>query len=57
MDGNLAFRKFGEVIQGIYEFMLNVKLPVFGLDISLWHIFLYGAIGALVVWFMHKYFG
>ena len=48
--------EFKQIIQGIYKFMLDVQVPVLGLTFSLWQIFLYGAIGALVTWFVWKFF-
>lgn len=48
--------EFKQIIQGIYRFMLDVQVPVFGAVFSLWQIFLYGFIAAFVVWFLHKFF-
>lgn len=48
--------EFKEMLQGIYEMMLRVQVPVFGQVFSLWTIFLFGALGALVVWFLVKFF-
>lgn len=45
-----------EMIDGIYRMMLEVQVPVFGYTFSLWTIFLFGALGALVVWFLVKFF-
>lgn len=47
---------FKQLLQGIYKMMLDVQVPVLGYVFSLWQIFLYGFIGAFVVWFLHKYF-
>lgn len=44
------------ILEGIYEMMLRVQVPVFGQVFSLWTIFLFGALGALVVWFIVKFF-
>lgn len=46
---------FKQLIQGIYNFMLNVRVPVLGYNFSLWTIFLFGALGSLVVWFLVKF--
>lgn len=51
-----ALKTFGEVIEGIYQFMKNVKIPVFGQEFPLWSIFLFGALGALLVWFVRGFF-
>ena len=56
MEGNPGLKTFGEVITGIYEFMNRIKIPFFGLDVSLWILFLFGAIGGLAVWFIKKFF-
>ncbi len=45
-----------QLLQGIYKFMCDVQVPVFGYWFPLWTIFLFGAIGALVVWFLIKFF-
>ena len=47
---------FKQLLQGIYQMMLDVQVPVFGYTFSLWTIFLFGALGALVVWFLVKFF-
>ncbi len=47
---------FKQLLQGIYRFMLDVKVPVFGQTFPLWTIFLFGALGSLVVWFLVKFF-
>ena len=47
---------FKQLLQGLYQFMLDVKVPVFGQEFSLWVLFLFGALGALVVWFLLKFF-
>lgn len=47
---------FKQLLQGIYKMMLDVQVPVFGQEFSLWTIFLFGALGALVVWFLVKFF-
>lgn len=47
---------FKQLIQGIYKMMLDVQVPVLGQTFSLWQIFLFGAIGALLVWFLVKFF-
>lgn len=56
MEGNAALDMFKEMLQGIYDFMQRVKIPVFGTDISLWAIFLFGAFGGFVVFVLHKIF-
>lgn len=45
-----------QIMVGIYEFMLNVKVPVFGYFFTLWEIFLFGMLGFLVVWFLLRFF-
>ena len=47
---------FMALFQGIYKMMLDVQVPVFGQVFSLWTIFLFGLFGALVVWFLVKFF-
>lgn len=47
---------FKEMMQGVYKFMTDVQVPVFGRTFPLWSIFLFGALGGLVVWFIHKLF-
>lgn len=47
---------FKQLLQGIYKMMLDVKVPLFGQEFSLWTIFLFGALGSLVVWFIVKFF-
>ena len=47
---------FKQLLQGIYKFMLDVQVPVLGQTFSLWTIFLFGALGGLVVWFLVKFF-
>lgn len=56
MEGNDALEIFKEVLQGIYAFMLRIKIPVFKVEITLWTLFLYGLVGGLVVWFIRKFF-
>lgn len=56
MESNRGLRIFKSVLVGIYEFMCNIYIPVFGFEISLWNIFLFGAIGGIVVWFIKKVF-
>ena len=43
------------LLQGIYQFMLDVKVPVFGHTFPLWNIFLFGLLGSFVVWFLVKF--
>lgn len=52
-----ALKTFGKVIEEIYRFMCNVEIPVFGQEFPLWSIFLFGALGALLVWFIKGFFG
>lgn len=47
---------FKQLIQGVYDMMNNVSVPVLGYDVSLWAIFLFGALGTLVVWFLKRFF-
>lgn len=47
---------FKQLLQGIYKMMQNVDVPVLGFTFTLWEIFLFGALGALVVWFLVKFF-
>lgn len=44
-----------QIIDGIYKFMLDVQVPVFGYEFSLWVIFLFGLLGGFVVWFIVKF--
>lgn len=46
---------FKNMLQGLYNFMLNVQVPLFGSSFSLWTIFMFGALGSLVVWFLVKF--
>lgn len=46
---------FKQLLEGIYKLMLEVQVPVFGMWFSLWVIFLFGLLGALVVWFLIKF--
>ena len=57
MEGNPALETFKEILQGIYDLMLQTEIPVFGVDISLWSIFLFGAAGGFVVFVLKKIFG
>lgn len=57
MEGNAALDMFKEVLQGIYDFMQRIKIPVFGFDIPLWAIFLFGAFGSFIAFVLHKVFG
>lgn len=43
------------LLQGIYQFMIDVKVPIFDNWFSLWTIFLFGLLGGLVVWFLVKF--
>lgn len=45
-----------QIIQGIYQFMLDVQVPVFGYFFSLWVIFLWGLLGGFVAWFIIELF-
>lgn len=56
MSSDEGLRTLGEVIQGIYKLMTEVMVPVFGYEIPLWLIFLYGFIGGVIVWFIRKIF-
>lgn len=47
--------EFKQVIDGIYKFMLDVQVPVFGQVFSLWTIFLFGLLGGFVVWFIFEF--
>ena len=47
---------FKIVIEGIFRFMCEITIPVFGYSVSLWSIFLFGALGFLGVWFLRKFF-
>lgn len=46
---------FKQVIQGIYQFMVDVQVPVFDKTFPLWVIFLFGALGGFCVWFWVKF--
>lgn len=46
---------FKQLFQGIYKFMLDVQVPVFGQTFSLWTIFLWGLLGGFVVFFIVKF--
>lgn len=45
-----------ELFTQINIFMNEVKIPVFGLEISLWHLFLWGLVGFIAVFFIKKLF-
>lgn len=47
---------FRQLLQGLYKLMLEVQVPVLGAWFSLWTIFLWGALGAFVVWLLLKLF-
>lgn len=45
----------GDLIQGIYDFMVDLQIPFFGQWISLYSIFMFGLIGGIGVWALKKF--
>ncbi|MDD6036935.1 MAG: hypothetical protein PUC30_12245 [Lachnospiraceae bacterium] len=54
-DSDGSIQAFKELFLGIYNFMREVELHVFDIDFTLYDLFLWGAVGAVAVWFLHKF--
>lgn len=47
---------FRLIIVTLYDFMVTTQVHVFGIDTTLWGIFMYSFFGSFFVWFIRKIF-